>query len=63
MTAPACPRCDSTKTRKVSDSPIKGKWELYGCANCNFVWRSTEDLTDLDKRVNDLMQKAVRVWE
>lgn len=61
--APACPRCDSIKTRKVADSPIKGKWKLYGCNECHYVWRSTEDLTGIDKRIDYLRQKAVHVWE
>ncbi|MBI2832507.1 MAG: hypothetical protein HYX79_09655 [Chloroflexi bacterium] len=63
MALPACPRCDSKKTRKLADSPVKGKWEIYGCDECNYVWRSTEDLGGIDKRVEYLKQKAVRVWD
>ncbi len=61
--AAACPRCDSTQVRKLADSPIKGKWEVYGCDECNYVWRSTEDLSGIDKRVPYLRQKAVHVWD
>ncbi len=46
-----CPRCDSPKTEKVSDSPVKGKFEVFKCNNCNFVWRSTEDLTGIAKNL------------
>lgn len=38
-----CPRCGSADTEFVSESPVEGKWELYRCDNCEFVWRTTED--------------------
>ncbi len=52
MKAPACPRCDSGDTLKVADSPVKGKFEIYRCEACNYVWRSTEDLANVTKMVD-----------
>ena len=52
MKAPACPRCDSSQTVKVADSPIKGKFEIYRCIDCNYVWRSIEDLSEITKMVD-----------
>ena len=49
MKAPTCPRCDSNQTLKVAESPIKGKFEIYRCEACNYVWRSSEDLSDTTK--------------
>ena len=46
-----CPRCDSPQTSKVADSPVKGKFEVYRCEACNYVWRSTEDLTGIAKHI------------
>ena len=51
MKAPACPRCDSNETGKIAESPVKGKFEVYRCESCNYVWRSNEDLKGIDKRV------------
>ena len=57
-----CPRCDSSETTKIADSPVKGKWEAYRCRDCNYVWRSTEDLRNIDKRVKYWRETAVRYW-
>ncbi len=63
MTSPsACPRCDSRQTGKIADSPVKGKWEVYSCKECNYVWRSTEDLTGISKKVKYWKENAVRYW-
>ena len=51
MKALICPRCDSNQVGKVADSPIKGKFEIYRCEACNYVWRTTEDLSNIAKRV------------
>ncbi|MBM7645453.1 transposase-like protein [Scopulibacillus daqui] len=37
-----CPRCESKKTETVSQSPVKGAWEVYLCPVCMFTWRSSE---------------------
>jgi hypothetical protein len=63
MAAPACPRCDTHKTERVADSPVKGKWEVYRCTECNYVWRSTEDLMGIDKRIDYLRKTAVHFWD
>ena len=52
MKAPTCPRCDSSQVLKVADSPIKGKFEIHRCEACNYVWRSTEDLSDIAKWID-----------
>ena len=59
----ACPRCDTSQIEKVADSPIKGRWEVYRCRECNYVWRSTEDLTGIDKRIEYLRKTAVHFWD
>ncbi len=51
MKALTCPRCDSGQVLKIADSPIKGKFEIYRCEACNYVWRSTEDLSDITKMI------------
>jgi predicted Zn finger-like uncharacterized protein len=60
MAVPACPRCDSKETVKASDSPVKGKFEVYRCTACNYVWRSTEDLTGISKDVETYRKQANR---
>jgi hypothetical protein len=27
----------------MAESPVPGKWHLYRCERCRFVWRSTEE--------------------
>lgn len=51
MQALTCPRCDSSEVLKVADSPVKGKFEIYRCTACNYVWRSTEDLSEITKMI------------
>ena len=41
---PACPRCSSSDTRLIAESPISGEWEMYGCTHCTYLWRNTETL-------------------
>ena len=62
MKALACPRCDSTDTQKIADSPVKGRWEAYRCKACNYVWRSTEDLSNIAKKVKYWRETVVRFW-
>ena len=47
---------------KIADSPVKGKWEAYRCEECNYVWRSTEDVTDIVKKVEYWRETVVRCW-
>ncbi len=63
MDASACPRCDSGQVEKAADSPIKGKWEIYRCKECNYVWRSTEDLRGIDTRIEYLRKTAAHFWD
>ena len=58
MKAFICPRCDSSQVIKVADSPVKDKFEVYRCEACNYVWRSTEDLSDIAKWI-DQWRKGV----
>jgi transposase-like protein len=58
MSVPKCPRCDSDKTIKAGESPVKGVFEIFSCNNCNYVWRSTEDLTGISQMVEYWRQTA-----
>ncbi len=60
MATPACPRCDSPESVKVADSPVKGKFEIFRCKACNFVWRSTEDLSEISKKIDVWRQQVNR---
>ena len=62
MTRLSCPRCDSQQTIKITDSPVKGKWEVYRCEECFYAWRTSEDLTDIVKRVPYWRENAIRYW-
>ncbi|MDP2728649.1 MAG: non-oxidative hydroxyarylic acid decarboxylases subunit D, partial [Dehalococcoidia bacterium] len=57
-----CPRCDAHQVLKIADSPIKGKWEAYRCESCNFVWRSTEDLTEIAKLSQSLKDSVQHLY-
>ena len=59
VTLQACPRCDADQTLKVADSPVKGKWEVYRCPKCNYVWRSTESLEDIVKLTDRIIDEAI----
>jgi transposase-like protein len=48
-----CPRCDAGQTMKVADSPVMGVFEVFRCEECNYVWRSTEDLSDITKWIEE----------
>ena len=58
----ACPRCGSAQVQKIADSPVKGKWEAYRCRECNYVWRSTENLANIARKVKYWRETAVRFW-
>lgn len=62
MTPPACPRCDSEETEKVAESPVAGKWEAFHCRECNYIWRSTEDLSHVVKHWPKWKEMAVHFW-
>lgn len=55
-----CPRCDSKRIKKAADSPKKGYWEVYRCEECNYVWRSTENLEGIHKYDKTLVERAQR---
>lgn len=57
-----CPRCDAPRLEKVAESPIKGKWEAYHCQECNYIWRSTEDLSHIVKQWPKWKEMAVHFW-
>lgn len=56
---PDCPRCDAGQTLKIADSPIKGKWEVYRCPKCNYLWRSTEKLEGIAKLTSRMIDEAI----
>jgi len=43
-----CPRCRSTGTEAVGDSPVPNAWQLFRCTTCWYVWRSIEPPDALD---------------
>jgi vanillate/4-hydroxybenzoate decarboxylase subunit D len=59
----ACPRCSSESTSKVCDSPVAGTWEVFGCKECNFLWRSTEDLTGVLKLKEEDVRDAIWLYK
>lgn len=56
----ACPRCDDANIVKIADSPKLGVWEVYRCHRCNYVWRSTEKLHNIQKYDKGLVDAALR---
>jgi len=56
---PACPRCNNTDTRLVSESPISGVWRMYGCSHCTFLWRDTETLEGVRTMTEEEIKGAV----
>ena len=54
-----CPRCDAPGCTTMTQSPISGCWEVYGCPRCFFVWRSTEPDSITDGRKYDARFKLV----
>ena len=54
-----CPRCGASDLRKLADSPVEGVFTVWGCRECNYVWRSTESLAGLKKLTKEAMKKAV----
>jgi hypothetical protein len=38
-----CLRCQTEGASVMAESPVPGKWHLYRCERCRFVWRSTEE--------------------
>ncbi|MFC1872279.1 non-oxidative hydroxyarylic acid decarboxylases subunit D [Chloroflexota bacterium] len=63
MKASICPRCDSERTLKVADSLVKGVFELYRCEDCNYVWRSTEDLTGISRMIDHWRAEVNRTMQ
>jgi len=63
MSTPAsCPRCDDTRTEQVAVSPVPGVWEVFRCQHCNYVWRSTEELTGIAKYDQQVVDRAHAPW-
>lgn len=58
-----CLRCDRTDYTCIGDSPVKGKWQLFRCNTCSFVWRSTEE-SYLEPYVTKLSEERIRsiIW-
>jgi len=54
-----CPRCGESHIQKLADSPVAGIFTIWGCRECNYVWRSTEDLSGLKKLTKEAREKAV----
>jgi hypothetical protein len=57
-----CARCESNNIEKVADSPVVGKWEAYMCGDCNFMWRSTEDLKHIPKNIDYLRENVIVLY-
>ncbi|MDA4129173.1 MAG: vanillic acid non-oxidative decarboxylation protein [Thaumarchaeota archaeon] len=58
-----CPRCGGDMIHKVSDSPVAGAWEIFGCKHCNFLWRSTENLKGIIKVTDADMKEAIYLYK
>jgi len=56
---PACPRCDANQTGKIADSPIEGRWKVYRCPNCNYVWRTSENLEGVAKLTKSMIDETI----
>ncbi|GGX88487.1 non-oxidative hydroxyarylic acid decarboxylases subunit D [Streptomyces minutiscleroticus] len=37
-----CPRCAHEEITAVADSPVPGVWQVFQCARCLYMWRTTE---------------------
>jgi len=38
----SCPRCEEGIAEVITRSPVPGVWEVFQCATCLYMWRSTE---------------------
>lgn len=58
-----CARCGKDATTCIAESPVKGKWQLFRCDYCAFVWRSTEE-SYLESHVTQLTEEEIRalIW-
>jgi ribosomal protein L37AE/L43A len=56
-----CPRCGASHIQKLADSPVVGVFTIWGCRECNYVWRSTESLAAIKKLTEEAMEKAVEL--
>ncbi|MBI4523904.1 MAG: vanillic acid non-oxidative decarboxylation protein [Deltaproteobacteria bacterium] len=58
-----CFRCGKPTYTKIAESPVKGKWELFRCDHCFYVWRSTEE-SYLESHVARLTEEDIRalIW-
>jgi hypothetical protein len=43
-----CPRCRSSQTELMAQSPVHGVWEMHLCRTCFFGWRSSEPAAIID---------------
>jgi hypothetical protein len=41
---------------------VTGAWEVYRCTQCNFVWRSTENLVGIHKHDQSLADRVSPWW-
>lgn len=44
-----CPRCEHDEIKTIATSPVGKVWEVYCCQKCFYSWRSTENITILNK--------------
>ncbi|MFK0153155.1 non-oxidative hydroxyarylic acid decarboxylases subunit D [Streptomyces sp. NPDC090493] len=42
VTPAECPRCGHDKLDRIHTSPVAGVWEIYGCRQCMYTWRTSE---------------------
>ena len=57
-----CPRCDHDDIKVIAKSPEGDVWEIYCCQKCFYSWRSTENITIIDRfKLNDEKIKNMQV--
>ena len=61
-TPSSCPRCDDAGIEQVAESPVPRVWGVFRCRRCNYVWRSTEKLTDIAKYDQQVVDRAHAPW-
>ncbi len=57
--ARSCFRCGKQTHTVIAESPIKGRWELFRCDYCLYVWRSTEE-SYLEPHTAKLTEEEIR---
>ncbi len=58
-----CFRCGKRTYTVIAESPVKGRWDLFRCDYCLYVWRSSEE-SYLESHVVKLTEEEIRtlIW-